>query len=74
VDGARIEADKVPLRKAIDNAGTVNTVITSPRNAERNLVDLSGHSCLNLTLLSRVALLRTIHPLSPLFLNLPQLY
>ena len=54
-----------------DNAGTVDAVITSSRSAGRNLVDLSGHSYLSLTLLLRVALLRTIHPLSSLFLYLP---
>ena len=74
VDVARMEADRVPLRQDPDNAGIVDAVITSPRSVGRNLVDLSRHSCLNLTLLSRVALVRTIHPLSPLFLNLPQLY
>ena len=64
VDMARIEADKVPLRKIPNNAGTVDALITSPRSAGRNLVDLSGHSYLSLIiLLLHVALLRTIHPL-----------
>ena len=44
VDVARMEAERVPLRKVPDNAGTVDAVITSPRSAGRNLVDLSGHS------------------------------
>jgi len=70
VDVARMEADKVPLRKALGNAGTVDAVITNLRSAGRNLIDLSGHNYLSLTLLLRVAL-RTIHPL---FLDLPQLY
>jgi len=52
----------------------VNVVITSPRSAGRNLVDQSGHNYLSLILLLRVALLRTIHPLPPLFLDLPMLY
>ena len=71
VDVARMEADKVPLRKAFSNASTVDAVIISPRSARRNSVDLSGHSYLSLTLLLRVALLRTIHSLSSLFLYLP---
>ena len=70
VDVAHMEADRVPLRKSIGNAGTVDTVITCPRSAGRNLIDLSGHSYLSLTLLLRVTL-RTIRPL---FLELPQLY
>jgi len=57
VDVARIETDRVPLRKVSGNAGTVDVVITSPRNAERNLVDLSGHNYLSLILLLCVALL-----------------
>ena len=56
VDVAHMEADRVPLRKAFDNASTVDAVITSPRSARRNLVDLSGHSYLSLTLLLCVAL------------------
>ena len=71
---ARMEADRVPLIKALGTAGTVDAVITSSRSAERNLVDLSGHSYLSLILLLYVALLRTIHPLTLLFLSLPQLY
>ena len=71
---ARMEVDRVPLRKDPNNAGTVDAVITSPRSAGRNLVDLSGHSYLSMILLLRVALLRTIHPLPPFFLDLPLLY
>jgi len=56
VNVARMEADRVPLRKAFGNASTVNAVITSPRSAGRNSVDLSGHSYLSLTLLLCVAL------------------
>jgi len=74
VDVARMEADRVPLRKDPSNAGTVNAVITSLRSAGRNLIDLSGHTFLSLTPLLRVAHLRTIRPLSPLFLDLPRLY
>ena len=33
VDVARMEANKVPLRKNADNAGTVDAVITSLRSA-----------------------------------------
>jgi len=74
VDVTRMEADRMPLRKALDNTYIMDTVITSPRSAERNLVDMSGHSYLSLTLLLHVALLRTIHAISLLFLDLPQLY
>jgi len=74
VNVARMEADRVPLRKDPGNAGTVDTVITSPRSAGKNLVDLSGHSFLSLILLLSVALLRTIHPLPLLFLDLLRLY
>ena len=74
VDVVRMEADRMPLRKALGNAGIVNAVITSPRSAGRNLINLSEHSYLSLTLLLRVALLRTIHQLPPLFLDLSQLY
>ena len=56
------------------NAGTVDAIIIFLRSVERNLIDLSGHNYLSLILLLRVTLLRNIHPLSPLFLNLPQLY
>ena len=42
VDVARMEADRVLLRKVLSNAGTMDAVITSPRSAGRNLVDLSG--------------------------------
>ena len=68
MDVAHMEADKVPGRKDPDNVGTVDAVITSRRSAERNLVDLSGHSYLRLILLLRVVLFRSIYPLSPLFL------
>jgi len=71
VDVARMETDKVPLRKDPDN---MDAVITSPRSARRNLVDLSEHNFLSLTPLLRVALLRTIRPLPLLFLDLPRLY
>jgi len=74
VNVARMEATRVPLRKVLSNADTVDAVITSPRSAGRNLVDLSGHNYLSLILLLHVVLLRTIHPLPPLFLDLPQLY
>ena len=47
-DMAHMEADRVPLRKAPDNAGTVDAVIISPRSAGRNLVDLNGHNYLSL--------------------------
>ena len=67
-----VEADKVPLRNAFGNASTVDAIITSPRSAERNLVNLSGHNYLILILLLRVTLLRTIHSLL-LFLDLPHL-
>ena len=71
---ARMDSDRVALRKTIGNAGTVDAVITSPKNIGRNFVDLSEHSYLSLILLLRVALLETIYPLPPLFLDLPQLY
>ena len=74
VDVAHMEADRVPLRKGLSNADTVDAVITSPRSAGRNLVYLSGHNYLSLILLLRVVLLRTIHPLPPLFLDLSLLY
>jgi len=73
VDVTRMEADKVPLRKDPGNAGTVDVIITCPRSAGRNLIDLSEHSFLSLTLL-RVALLRIIRSLPPLFLDLPRLH
>jgi len=66
--------DRVPLRKDPGNASTVDAIITSPRSAERNLIDLSGQSYLSLILLLRIALLRTIHSLPLLFLDLPLLY
>jgi len=73
-DVARMESDRVPLRKALDNAGIVDAVITSLRSAGRNLIDLSEHSYLSLIILLRVALLKNIHPLPPIFLDLPQFY
>jgi len=69
-----MEADRVPLRKDPGNAGTMDVIITSPRSVERNLVDLSEHSYLSLILRLCVELLKTIHLLPPLFLDLPQLY
>ena len=60
-DVARMEANRVPLRKDPGNADTVDAVITSPRSAGRNLINLSSHSYLSLIFLLRVALLRTIH-------------
>jgi len=74
VDAIRMEADRVLQRKDPGNVGTVDVVITSSRSAGRNLIDLSGHSFLSLTPLLRVALLKTIRPLPPLFMNLPRLY
>jgi len=56
-----MEADKVSLRKASCNIGIMDVVITSPKSAGRNLVDLSGHSYLSLILLPRVLLLRFSH-------------
>ena len=49
VDVARMEADRVPLRKDPSNAGTVDASITSLRSDGRNLVDLNGHNFLCLT-------------------------
>jgi len=43
VDMVLMEADRVRLIKAPDNVSTVDTIITSPRRAGRNLVDQSGH-------------------------------
>jgi len=60
----------VPLRKDSGSVGTVNAVITSPKSAGRNLIDLSGHNYLILILLPCVVLLRSLHPL---FLALLQL-
>ena len=74
VDVARMEADRVPLRKNPGNAGTVDAAITFPRSVRKNLVDLSGHRFLNLIPLLRIALFRTIRSLPPLFLGLPRLY
>ena len=47
------------LKKGPDNAGIVDVVVTSPRSAGRNLVDLSGHCFLSLILLLRIVLLKT---------------
>jgi len=69
-----MEADRVPLRKDLSNASTVDAVITSSRSAGRNLIDLSRHNYLSLILLLRVALLRITRLLFSLFLNLPLLY
>ena len=44
VDVAHMEADKVPLKKDPGNAINIYAVITSPRSAGRNLVDLNGNS------------------------------
>jgi len=68
--GGRQSASK----KGPDNADTVDKVITSPRSAGRNLVELSRHNFLSLIFLLRVALLRIIHQLPPLFLDLLRLY
>jgi len=59
VDVDFIEADIVPLRKTADNVGIVDVVITSPKSAGRNLIDLSGYNCLSLILLPRMVLLRS---------------
>ena len=74
VDVTRMEADRVLLGKNPGNADTVNAVITSLKSAGINLINLSGHSYLNLILLLRIAVLRTINPLPPLFLDFPLLY
>ena len=37
-------ADRVLLTRGLSTISTVNEVITSLRNAERSLIDLSGHS------------------------------
>ena len=58
VDVVLMEGDRVPLRKDLGNVGTVDAIITSPKSAERNFVDLSGHNYLILILLSRVVILR----------------
>ena len=63
-----MEADRVPLRKAPGNVGIVDVAITSPKNTERNLDILNGHSYLILVLLPRVILPRVLHLL---FLTLP---
>jgi len=56
-----MEANKVSLRKAPDNVGIVNVVITSLKSAEKNLIHLSGHNYLVLVLLPCVVLLRVFH-------------
>jgi len=53
-----MEADRVPMRKDPGNVGIMDALITSLRNAGRNLVDLSGHIYLILVLQPRVVLLR----------------
>ena len=68
VDADLMEADRVPLRKAPDNVGIVDVVITYQKSVMRNLVDLSGHNYLILVLLPCVVL--RIHLL---FLILPRL-
>ena len=71
VDVIFMEADRVPLRRDLNNVGIVGAVITSLKSVRRNLIDLSGHNYLILVLLPRVVILRS---LLPLFLALPQLY
>ena len=66
-----MEADRVPMRKDPGNVGIIDALITSLRNAGRNLVDLSGHIYLILVLLTRVVFFRVLHLL---FLTLPRLY
>ena len=44
VDVDFMKADRVSLRKAPDNVGIVDVVITSLKSAGRNLVDRSGHN------------------------------
>jgi len=66
-----MEADRVPLRKAPGNVGTVDIAITSPKSVGRNLNVLSGHSYLTLVILPRVVILRVLYLL---FLALPRLY
>ena len=56
-----MEADIVPLRKAPDNVGIVDVVITSLKSGRRNLVDLSGPNYLSLILLPHVILLMSLH-------------
>ena len=68
VDVDLMEADKVPLRKALGNVGIVDVSNTSPKCVRRNLIDLSGHNYLILILLPRVKILRSLHAL---FLALP---
>ena len=66
-----MEANRMPLRKIPDTVGIVKVVITSPKSAEKNLVDLSAHNYLNLIFLPRVVLLRSPHLL---IRALPHLY
>ena len=61
VDVDPMEANIVSLRKAPDNVGIVDVVITSLKSAERNLIHLSGHNYLVLVLLPCVVLLRVFH-------------
>jgi len=44
VDMVLMEADMMFFIKAPDTVSTVDVVITSPRSAGRNLVNLSGHN------------------------------
>ena len=69
VNVARIEANRVPLRKDPGNTGTVDAVITSSISARRNLNGLREHDFLSLIPLLCVTLLKTIRPLLPLFLD-----
>jgi len=71
VDVDLMEADRVPLRKALSNVGLVDVVITSPKSVGRNLIDLIRYSYLILVLLLRVVLLRILHLL---FLTFSLLY
>ena len=71
LDMVLIEADRVSLIKAPGNVSIVDRVITSPKSAERNLIDLSGHNYLTLILLPRVILLMLLHLLMSV---LPLLY
>ena len=71
VDVDFMKADRVSLRKALDNVGIVNVAITTLKNTGRNLDVLSEHSYLILVLLPRVVLLKVLHLL---FLILSRLY
>ena len=71
VDVDLMEADIVPRRKILDNVGIMDVAITSSKNVERNLVDLSGHS---LSDSGSPAPCGTSQVLHLLFMALPQLY